>query len=84
MLFPPVNDNLDILFDNGFNDRNLLLLKAVVIDLCYWVYIIFCFAIVLEDVNVNRFVVVGIEHEPKTEKNEDSGHVYVVMFSMQR
>jgi hypothetical protein len=77
VLFPPVNDNLDILFDDGFNDRNLLLLETVVVDLCYRVDIIFGFTIVFDDVNVNRFVVVGVEHEPKTEKYEDSGHIYV-------
>ena len=48
-----------------------MLLKTMIVDLNdFWLYIVFRFVSIFYDMNMNRSMIVGVEHENKAEQNE--------------
>jgi hypothetical protein len=55
-----------------------MLFEAMIIHLLYGTYIIFRFTSVFKDMNMNRLVVVRIEHKPISEKMNIVGIAIIV------
>ncbi len=74
MVLPSVYNNLCVFFNYGFYYSNLLFLESVIIYLFYRLDIVFCFTIIFDNMHMNRFVVVGIEHKPETKEYKYCWH----------
>ncbi len=51
-----------------------MFLEPMIIYLLYWTDIIFGFTIILDNVNMDRFMIIRIEQKPKTKKYKNSRH----------
>ncbi len=76
MSFPTFCDDFNIFFDDRFYNSYLLFLEAMVIYLFNWRYIVLGFTIVFDDVDVNRFMIIGIEQETISEEYKYCRHIY--------
>ena len=75
MCFPTVNNNFYVFFYNRFYDCYLLLLETVIVNLLYWLYIIFSFAIVLYNVNMYGVMVIGVKEESVAKEDKYCWHI---------
>lgn len=75
MSLPSFGDDFYILLDNRLNNCYLLLFETMIVNLLYRTYIILRLTIVLDNVHVNRIMVVRIEHESETKENEYCWHM---------
>lgn len=71
---PALYNDFLVLVYNGFNECQLLFLESVVVYQFYWRYVVLSFISIFKNVNMDRLMVVGIEHEPKSEKDEYCRH----------
>ena len=58
MSLPSFRDHFNVLFYNGFNNCNLLFLESMIIYLFDWRDVGFRLTIILNDMNMYRFMVV--------------------------
>ena len=72
---PTVDDDLNILLNDRLYHFYLALLEAVIVNLRYfWFHIVLCFMTVLFNMNMDRFMVIAIELEDKSKKDEYCWH----------
>lgn len=76
VVIPAVFNDFYILFYYRLYHFNLALFEAVIVNLYYfWYHIVFCFVTILLNVNMNGFMIITIELENKSKKNEYGWHV---------
>ena len=72
---PTVDDDLNILLNDRLYHLYLALLEAMIINLRYfWYHIVLCFMAILFNMNMNGFMVITIEFEDKSKKDEYCWH----------
>ena len=71
---PTLRDYLHVFLDKRLDERQLVLLEAVVIYHLDGLHIVLCLAASVVDVYMHRLVVVGLEHEPQSKECEYCWH----------
>ena len=81
ILFPSIYNDRLILRNNRFYQSNIMLFESMVINLGQRGYIVFCFISILDNMDMNWFMIIRIKHESESEKYKYCWHRF---FFLQR
>lgn len=74
IIFPTIDNNRLVLFNNRFNKQYIMFLKTMIIALLYRIDIVFSFMPIFQYMYVDGCMVIAVEHESEPEENEYSRH----------
>lgn len=74
IIIPSVNDDLNVLFNDGLNHFYFTLFEAVIVNLRHLRnHVVFSFVTVLHDMDVNRLVVIRVKFKDEPKENKIVG-----------